>query len=424
MNDFLNNPTTDEGKALKARFDNSQNELDEMKKDLTASKETVEGLTKTMIKQGEALAESNKREKEKVVKEFGDEYSQFLVDNRKEVANIVAQKHGIIKFEQESYVNSDDAKNIQDGLEARKAVGDISMANGTVVGTPPANNDTSIKPVNLRSDRPFVSVCATINTSSFSYPYTEAVAGEGAVAEVLEGGTKPQIDFDWVNRYQIPYKIAAYEVLSEEVAKDIPRLVSVARTYLRDKHDLFKANQIYFGAGDGVTAIRGASVYGTVFAAGDMALSVPNPNFMDVVNALYTDIYTDHNFTDESSYMPNLCLVNPVDFYLELVSAKDSRGIALYPQASLFNSVTLGNMTIVPWEKIPAGKIFVGDMKKYNLTNWVPYSVSLGWINDQFITNEFTMLGESRGHYFVKNHDIKAFRYDDIATVRTAIATV
>ena len=75
----------------------------------------------------------------------------------------------------------------------------------------------------------------------------------------------------------------------------------------------------------------------------------------------------------------------------------------------------------MPWEKIPSDKIFVADMSKYNISNWVRYSVRIGWINDQFITNQFTMVGESRSHYFIKNFDELAFVYDDISVVQAAI---
>ena len=142
---------------------------------------------------------------------------------------------------------------------------------------------------------------------------------------------------------------------------------------------------------------------------------------MDVVNACITDIYTTHNYQDEMPYMANLVLVNPSDFYIQLVSAKDLNGLPLYPQAGLFNQVVIGGVTIVPEESIPAGKIFVCDMTKYNTTNYMPYTVKIGWVNDDFIKNQFVILGESRFHAFVKKLDEQAFIYDDIATIKTAI---
>jgi hypothetical protein len=142
---------------------------------------------------------------------------------------------------------------------------------------------------------------------------------------------------------------------------------------------------------------------------------------MDVVNAIITDIYTTQAYADEGHYMPNIVLINPVDFFVQLVGAKDADGLPLYPQAGLFNEVRIGGIVIKPWIKIPVGKIFVADMTKYNVVNYVPFSVRIGWINDQFITNKFTMVGESRYFQYVKNLDQAAFVYDDIATVKAAI---
>ena len=105
----------------------------------------------------------------------------------------------------------------------------------------------------------------------------------------------------------------------------------------------------------------------------------------------------------------------------ELVSAKDANGLPLYPSASLFNQVTIGGVTIIPEENIPAGKIFVADMSKYNTTNYLSYTVKIGWINDDFIKNQFVILGESRFHAFVKKLDEQAFIYDDIATIKIGI---
>lgn len=186
------------------------------------------------------------------------------------------------------------------------------------------------------------------------------------------------------------------------------------------KHNIKKAKGILFG--DGVSPNpKGATTYGRVFSAGALALAVDTPNFMDVVNACITDIATTHNFTDEMPYMANLVMVNPNDFFIQLVSAKDLNGLPLYPSASLFNTVVIGGVTIIPEESIPAGKIFVADMSQYNTTNYLPYTVKIGYVNDDFIKNQFVILGESRFHAFVKKLDEQAFIYDDIATIQTAI---
>ena len=104
-----------------------------------------------------------------------------------------------------------------------------------------------------------------------------------------------------------------------------------------------------------------------------------------------------------------------------LVSAKTADGVPLYPTASLFNQVVIGGNLIIPEESIPTGKVFIADMSKYNTTDYEGYNVTIGWVNDDFIKNQFVILGESRMHAFVKKLDEQAFIYDDIATIKTAI---
>lgn len=369
-----------------------------------ASKAELEKIIKSMKKQGKAMQRLEASMKEDFVETVAGQYENFLLDNVDKLADIMKNKQGTLNF-------------------VPKVVGDIARANGSDAVAFPAVSHTNLGHFNFRNDNPLLGLCSTTNTSSPVHPYTELTPKDGNYTAVQEAATKPQVDFSWVNRYAEPKKIAAYEVLSEEVAQDIKRMVSVAKEYLRKKHDLFKANQVYFGTGAG-GQVEGATVVARVFAAGAMALAVETPNFMDIVNAVITDIYTTHNYVDEAPYQANVCLVNPVDFYINLVSAKDANGLPLYPQAGLFNAVTIGGVMIKPWEKIPAGKIFVADMSKYNVSNYIPFSIRTGWINDQLITNQFTLVGESRFFGYVKNLDKNAFVYDDIATIETAITKV
>ena len=305
-----------------------------------------------------------------------------------------------------------------------KAVGNITTANGTNTA-PPAITGTQQAPlsnVNLR-EIGVLPLTSQFNTSLAAYPYTEAVPKDGDYSFVAEGGVKPQIDFQWETNYAKPVKAAAWVRLTEESVQDVAGLESVARDYLFKKHNLKKSRGILFGDGIGANP-KGATTYGRVFSAGPLATAVSNPTFMDVVNAAVTDIATTHNYEDEMPYMANLVMINPVDFFIQLVSAKDLNGLPLYPTASLFNQVVIGGITIIPEESIPSGKIFVADMSKYNVSNYKSYVVKIGWVNDDFIKNQFVILGESRFHAFVKKLDEQAFIYDDIATIKTAITKV
>lgn len=302
-----------------------------------------------------------------------------------------------------------------------KAPALITTGNGTNVSAPAITGvqQAPISNVNLR-EIGVLPLTTQFNTNLAAYPYTETVPKDGDYSFVAEGGTKPQIDFTWATRYAQPVKAAAWIKLTEESVQDVAGLESVAKDYLYKKHNLKKSRGILFGDGTSPNP-KGATTYGRAFSAGPLASAVDTPNFMDVVNAAITDIATTHNYEDEMPYMANLVMINPNDFFINLVSAKDGFGHPLYPTASLFNQVNIGGVTIIPEESIPTGKIFVADMSKYNTTNYISYTVKIGWVNDDFIKNQFVILGESRFHAFVKKLDEQAFIYDDIATIKTAI---
>lgn len=388
-------------KKLEEKFADLQAQL-KTAQDEGASKEEVTKLHEAIKKQGIALESFIEAQNKAVIKTYLEQFSEFLHTNKEELAKISKAKSGVIEF-------------------TPKAVGPVlTTSGGDGTNVPPPNMNTQLSQFNLRNDEQLINLATVTSTNAASYGYTDLIPKDGNYAFVAEGTEKPQTDFTWVNRYETPKKVAAYEILSEESATDIPRLESVAKEYLTKKHGLFKANAIYFGAG-GADAVKGATKYGRAFVDTGMALKVENPNFMDAINACVTDIYRTHNYVDESPYTANVTLINPVDFFLNLVAAKDKNGLPLYPQAGLFNQVSIGGITIKPWEKIPSGKVFVADMSKYNVINYIPFSIRIGWINDQFITNMFTMLGESRFYSFVRKLDEQAFIYDDLATVMTKI---
>ena len=392
-------------KTLEQSYEKAQNDLLEAQKN-NASKEEIIALTKSIQTQGEAFDGFVETFKEKQVTNIAKQFNTFLTENKEQLNQIVANKTGEVRF-------------------TPKAVADITTGSGTTETAVPLDVSTNLGTFNMRNDAALLALTSISNTNSPSLPYTELTPKEGGYGFVAEGGTKPQIDFKWENRWETPVKAAAHEILTEESVTDFARLESVARTYLAAQHDLFKINGVYFGDGTGNNP-TGATVYARTFTAGALADVFPfgTSNFMDVVNAIITDIYTTQAYADEGHYMPNIVLINPVDFFVKLVGAKDDNGLPYYPQAGLFNEVRIGGIVIKPWIKIPVGKIFVADMTKYNVVNYVPFSIRIGWINDQFITNKFTMVGESRYFQYVKNLDQAAFVYDDIATVQAAITAV
>mgnify|MGYP000536592165 CR=1 FL=1 len=369
---------------------------DEAKKDLQKALETLEeNVGKEIANQ---IAEMTKLDLN-----VENQVEKFLNENADKIKSLKTSGSGVVEFQV-------------------KAVGTMTTGSATNPdGIPELVGSQIAQPSNVNLRESFVdSLVSNVDTSLASYPDTETLPKEGNFDFIGEGAVKPDTDFKIETRYANPKKIAAWIKLTDESIKDIPGLQSIATDLLRKKHDLKKQNGLLFGDGVGANP-KGATAYGRTFVAGDMALAVTNPNIMDVINASITDIYSTHNYEDEMSYLPSLVVLNPTDFFIQFVSAKNSDGNPLYPTASLFNRVNIGGLTIIPERSIPAGKIFVADMSKYNTTNYIGYTVKIGYVNDDFIRNQFVILGESRFHAFVKKLDEQAFIYDDITTIKNAI---
>ena len=381
----------------KADYDALKQELDALKTS-NVSQENLDALKANLDELALEFRELETKGGNSVV----DEVKTFIKDNEAKIKSLYEAKAGVLEIEV-------------------KAVASVTTASGTNTSPPSITGvqQAPLQNINLR-DFDITPLTTNVNTSLAAYPYTEAKPKDGDYSFVAEGTAKPQTDFTWETNYAKPVKAAAWIRLTEESITDVVGLQSVADDLLMKKHAIKKSKGILYGDGTSPNP-KGATVYGRAFSAGALALTVENPNFMDVVNACITDIATTHNYEDEMPYMANLVLVNPNDFYIQLVSAKTSFGTPLYPNASLFNQVVIGGVTIRAEETIPAGKIFVADMSKYNTTNYKPYTVKIGWVNDDFIKNQFVILAESRFHTFVKKLDEQAFIYDDIETVKDAI---
>lgn len=299
--------------------------------------------------------------------------------------------------------------------EVMKAVGIVTTANGTLPTALPINYVAQTAGVpNVRLRRPnLLDYVNTYNTNQKSLPYIEAVPGEGDFAIVAEGGLKPQLDIDWVTRWAEPQKFAGWIKVTEEAIEDIPRLRDLIVNYLREKHDLFKESVVY-------TYIAANST--TFVTPSPLADSVLMPTIMDVVNAMQLQIINTPNYTDEPDFFGDVVLMNVADFYKYFGAAKDAFGRPLfengYQGGRTFN---YNGYTFVATTRIAVGSIELMDSTKIDVTTYSPYRVEIGWVNDDFIKNQFVILGESRGHIVIKNHDKRAFVKGVIATIMADI---
>lgn len=362
----------------------------------------LKDLQQSLKDQGVAFAGLKKELTAKEQESYAAQLSKFFKENEEEIKSNFKSQKGFNEIE----------------LKAPAAMTTGSVTN---VGTVPVLYGDSTG-FNFKEN--FVSaIISNSKTSKESHKYTELFPKDGDFTFVAEGESKPQIDFLAQTRFAYPAKAAAWIKLTEEALDDVPRMESLAKEFLAKKHDLFKQRMIISSDGTGAGEnIKGMTTYGRLFTAGSIALAVDNPSFMDVIGAVLTDISSTHNYQDEMNYDANIVLMNNIDYFLHVQAAK-VKADSKEPLYAL-NEKVIGGVRIIPTNEIPVGKILVCDAKTYNQIAYKPYTVRVGWVNDDFIKNQFVIIGESRFYGFVKNLDENAYVYDDIATIKAAITKV
>lgn len=391
--------------------DMKAHEKSEREKEIKEATENVE-------KNISAKIEDAQKKTDEQMKELSDDFNALaeklrgvdsMVDVNKVVEDFITDNHDAIK----SAFKSGNGK-----IDISKAVGIVTTANGTLPTALPANFVAERDGVpNVRLRRPtLLDHVNTFSTNTVSLPYVEAIPGEGDFAVVAEGGTKPQLDLDWVTRFVTPTKFAGWIKVTEEAIDDIPRLRDMIVNYLRSKHDLFKEKQVFTYINTTATAyVTGGSLSG----------SVSMPTIMDVVGAIQSQIINTPNYVDEPNFMGDTVLMNDSDFFKYFGFAKDALGRPLYDNGyQVGNTFRLNGFTFVATGLVTAGNIIVYDSTKIDVTTYIPYNVEIGWVNDDFIKNQFVILGESRGHIYIKNHDKRAFVKGSISAIMTDIEKV
>jgi len=402
MNNIKINKMTEDNKKLLEDF-----------KSKMANKEDLKAFEKSLENINEDIENiKNMFEGGKIQKKDNDAFKSWLEANIDEINNIKSRGSGILEFDPEKHFTKDEP-----------IVGRITTGSGTL-NTPPNTVGTDLAQLsNINyASIDITNITTNVVSSTSTYSYTEAKPRAGAPEFTAEGGTYKEIDMEWITSHATTKKVTAFQRLTDEAIEDVANLQNVAQTSLFDRV-MLKRNKTYIWLGDGTNNTpKSMTSYGKPFTAGSFADKFADADIRDVLTVCKRRISLTHNFENEVSAVANYAIVSPEDFCLEVESKKEKNtGRPMYPDVNLNGTITLNGVTLIPIEGFPSGKILVGDLIKYNTSNYSPYKVQIGYVNDDFIKGQFVMTGTVRGHAFVKSHDEVAFIFDDIANIKKAI---
>lgn len=241
-------------------------------------------------------------------------------------------------------------------------------------------------------------------------------------AFVAEGTAKPESAITWVQRSIELQKIADSIPVTKEAWADIDFIQSEIRQLLEVNIKIKEDDALYDGTGV-APQIKGIYTYAPTFDAAAYAANALMPktegaNLYDLIAVLRAVIMLDQG----SKYDPRTVLMNPMDILrYKLLKATD--GHYLIPPFVSNDGKVIDGMNVVESSQVTANTMVVGDFRYGTVyDDGQGIEVTMGWINDDFIKNQWRILAEERLTLLVRNINLPAFR--KVTSITAAIAAI
>jgi HK97 family phage major capsid protein len=377
--------------AIEAEKANDLKKYDE----LTNEIKRLQGLEDVLKKQGEELELMKKKGAEQRIIDFKTAIYNALQEKHEEIKEMfTSKKSGFVSFDV-------------------KAAGTITFSNVTGREMLAAQLEPGYTDIATR--RPYLlQLFNRRGTTSKTVHLVDKRNRDGSAAPTAEGGTKPLIDFDFVEVKVDMKKIPAAIKVSTEMLDDIAFMRSAINEELITELNLTLDEQLLSGDDSGAN-LQGVLDKATAFSAGSLASTVDNANNFDVIRAAVAQIVN-------ANFIPNFVCLNPYDAAaMDLTKGTD--GHYIMPPFSTVNGQVIAGVRVIENPGMTAGDYLIGDFSKGSFYLREGISISVGWENDDFRKNLVTILGEMRGNLYISENNTGAFVTGDFATDKAALET-
>lgn len=340
------------------------------------------------VEQGKKLNAVIERAKPGEQKTLAD----FIKDNAEKIKQVYKNKVGHLEFTTED-LKAAGVTSIGGSIQAMDNAPDSPYAPG-LAGSP-------LEIFGLVHNPNFVMNRVSMGrTNSYRHAWIDETVMEGAVGTNLgESDLKPLVEHRFKVQLSEAKKAAAHMILTEEFAEDVPSLYDDVRNLLRA--DVLRAfdDQLQVGM---QAAARPYNITGLN--------NVQDANLWDALLALVTQV-------GYYNFQPNTIALNWITDAL-LKTQKNINGTYLTP--SFMEDF---NQMLVRANKITTGHALVGDFSQYQVKIYKDLVIRIGWINENFIHNEFAMVAEIRYHDYISENRRNALAYDKLSDVQNIIAS-
>ena len=401
----LNKHRADKLKELETNLKNDASEqiktqIDELKAEINKQNaEQIQILQKTIQTQGEAITK--------------------LLNSTPEKGS----KNGVVKEFFEGLIKKGDLKksshSAQFELKAAALMTTANITPETTNGYSPlwgSYIDTEIGRV-PKAD-PFILPLISTDTQEGTEKlyYTDRVNEEGDAEFIAEGGLKPLIDAEWQTMSEDIKEVAERWKLTNRLALHAPSVVSDFREHANELIDSKIDEKLLDGDESSVaTEPNGIQTLASAFVVpSELANYYDQANIYDVIMAVATRVRLN-NFKGELT-----CALNTV-WKAKMAGIKKDNGDYIVPPFVTPDGKTIGEVKVVFTNRVDGADIVLGDFKKFHAIFAEKVMYAEGYENDDFSKNLLSKKLEAYLGTYIKQSDVGAIIYDQIATILTAI---
>ena len=256
----------------------------------------------------------------------------------------------------------------------------------------------------------------------------QVTTGTGVSTEagwVSENGVKPTMKWEWIENKATAETLAATAIVTKQAILNWALLQSeIQNELMRELYDVLDNSVIN---GDGQPTATGNDIFGIKFYAKDFNVgtiaAVPDPQNYDVIRAAIAQVRRGGAPTDRKrgGFNANYVLVS-VDQAAEMDLAKsDTDGHYLMPPFTSADGTVIKGVRVIETNFLDGDEFIVGDFSRYLFNIVDGLTIEVGYINDQFIKNQFTIRAEMYGMGRVKANEAFAFVKGDFTSAKAAL---
>lgn len=249
--------------------------------------------------------------------------------------------------------------------------------------------------------------------------WTERTNEEGDAEFIGEGDLKPLVDAEWATFSDDIYEVAERWKFSKRLMNHAPSVIDNFRTHANELIENKIDDTVLSGDNSNNSLeFNGLETVGTAFIVPtQLANYYPGANIFDAINAVATFVRLN-NFKGALT-----CILNPV-WKAIMQGIKDKDDNYIIPPFVTQDGMQVGEVRVVFSNRFDAGKIILGDLKKFNLVMSEDVSYDEGYENDDFSRNLVSRKLEAFMGSYIKGSDAGSIVSDDISTILEAISTI